>query len=426
MGKLGIKSVTCLVVFFLFAVWFPTVALAGTNVTPGNLRLGDRGPDVTLLQTKLKVAGFYQGEKVSGYFGLNTLFAVSKFEKANRLRVDGIVDAEEWIALQKLTAIPADKLKKMVLGYYTVDYTGDKLSYNSLDKYSSYIDTVATFSFKVNRDGSLTGEVPQDALKLAKERSVETLLLVHNIGQPIDSDAAHYALSVAENRSRLEANIMSKVKANGYNGVNIDIEALPPGDRQYYNIFLKELGDQLHKENLLLTVSIPAKTFDSTNDSWSGAYSYKDIGQLVDQAMIMTYDEHWFGGSPGPIASVPWINKVMDYAVEVMPREKIFLGVAAYGYDWSSQGTRAVRWNQVNDLVKNSGNVIWDNTNSVPCVIYYKNGVRHELWFENNYSLRFKLETVKSYNVSGIAIWRLGFEDDSFWKMVNDEFGQAD
>ncbi|ACV61881.1 glycoside hydrolase family 18 [Desulfofarcimen acetoxidans DSM 771] len=426
MGKLGIKSVTCLVVFFLFAVWFPTVALAGTSVTPGNLRLGDRGPDVTLLQTKLKVAGFYQGEKVSGYFGLNTLFAVSKFEKANRLRVDGIVDAEEWIALQKLTAIPADKLKKMVLGYYTVDYTGDKLSYNSLDKYSSYIDTVATFSFKVNRDGSLTGEVPQDALKLAKERSVETLLLVHNIGQPIDSDAAHYALSVAENRSRLEANIMSKVKANGYNGVNIDIEALPPGDRQYYNIFLKELGDQLHKENLLLTVSIPAKTFDSTNDSWSGAYSYKDIGQLVDQAMIMTYDEHWFGGSPGPIASVPWINKVMDYAVEVMPREKIFLGVAAYGYDWSSQGTRAVRWNQVNDLVKNSGNVIWDNTNSVPCVIYYKNGVRHELWFENNYSLRFKLETVKSYNVSGIAIWRLGFEDDSFWKMVNDEFRQAD
>ncbi|WP_066634686.1 glycosyl hydrolase family 18 protein [Desulfolucanica intricata] len=417
------KPVFLLEILLVLAVCFSGLApAAASNIQPGELKLGTRGPDVTLLQTKLKVAGFYPGEEVSGYFGLNTLQAVTKFEKANNLKVDGVIGAEEWSILQKLTAVPKGKLSRMVLGYYTVDYAGDKLSYNSLEQYSGFIDTIATFSFKVNGDGSLTGAVPRDALALAQERGVQTLLLVHNIAQPIDSNAAHNVLAIPANRYRLEENIMTQVKIYGYSGVNIDLEAVPPQDRENYNEFLRELGAKLHQEGLLLTVSIPAKTFDSKNDSWSGAYDYQIIGKLVDRVMIMTYDEHWFGGPAGPIASVPWIQKVLDYAVKEIPREKIFLGVAAYGYDWSSQRTRAIPWNRVNELINKYGNVKWDNTYSVPFLVYYQNGVRHEVWFENSYSLRFKLEMVKSYNVAGIAIWRLGFEDDSFWQMVNNEF----
>lgn len=48
----------------------------------------------------------------------------------------------------------------------------------------------------------------------------------------------------------------------------------------------------------------------------------------------MTYDEHYPGGSPGPIASIGWVNNVVKYATTVIPKEKIYLGLAAYGYDW--------------------------------------------------------------------------------------------
>jgi len=54
----------------------------------------------------------------------------------------------------------------------------------------------------------------------------------------------------------------------------------------------------------------------------------------------------------------------------------------------------------------------------VPYLIYWKNGVRHQVWFENRYSLAIKLGMVKNYNIGGIAFWRMGFEDDSFWETL--------
>jgi spore germination protein YaaH len=44
----------------------------------------------------------------------------------------------------------------------------------------------------------------------------------------------------------------------------------------------------------------------------------------------MTYDEHYPGGTAGPIASISWVENVVKYAITVIPREKIMLGVAAY------------------------------------------------------------------------------------------------
>jgi len=68
-------------------------------------------------------------------------------------------------------------------------------------------------------------------------------------------------------------------------------------------------------------------------DNWSSAFDYAAIGKYADWVQIMTYDEHWSGGTPGPIASLPWVENVIKYAITVIPKEKILLGVAAYGYD---------------------------------------------------------------------------------------------
>ena len=46
--------------------------------------------------------------------------------------------------------------------------------------------------------------------------------------------------------------------------------------------------------------------------------------------LFMTYDEHYPGGTAGPIASISWVENVVKYAITVIPREKIMLGVAAY------------------------------------------------------------------------------------------------
>lgn len=419
--------ISALVLLFMcFSVPAAEAAGGGAEKFYKELHVGSRGPEVEFVQSILREAGCYPAEVETGYFGLNTLAAVAKFQKKMGLAVNGEVGAGEWQHLKEIArrlraGLGDAKLGRQVVGYYT-HYENNKDSYNSLSRYGKDIDYIATFSYSIDSNGNLIGEAPQDALALARKMNVKPLMLVHNMLNTIDSASVHSVISNTRVRQKLIKNVTQVVTREGYVGVNVDFEGVYPSDRKYFNSFLKELASVLAGEGCITTISIPAKTWDNPQSSWFGAYDYKEIGKIVDMVMLMTYDEHWYGGTPGPIASLPWVQQVLDYATAQIPRDKLLLGVGAYGYDWSSHGARSIPWNQVQDLIERYKNVKWHNEYCVPYLVYYENGVKHEVWFENTYSLRFKLDIADSYKLGGIAIWRLGFEDNSFWEMVEKKF----
>jgi GH18 family chitinase len=234
------------------------------------------------------------------------------------------------------------------------------------------------------------------------------------------------AVLVRENRLNFEKNILSLIEEHGFDGVNIDLEGVPAVDRSNYSTLLKELKAMLKPAGYLLTVSIPAKTRDNPLDNWNGAYDYAAIGEYADMVTLMTYDEHWAGGYPGPVASLSWVQQVLDYAVKSIPRGKILMGVAAYGYNWSSAGgCSTVLWNKADALASRNGGARWSDQYSAPYLIYYdQRGYRHEVWFENRFSLALKLDLANRYDLAGIAVWRLGFEDYSFWQTVAEKFSK--
>ncbi|MFZ5647251.1 MAG: glycosyl hydrolase family 18 protein [Bacillota bacterium] len=398
----------------LVLVFVPFSAALADSGNSGVLKIGSSGERVSELQTLLKKEGLFPaGQKVTGYYGPITYNSVIALQKKYGLTVDGLAGAEVWNALYN------KKTAGVVLGYYTVDYPGDRESHDSLVKYNQLIDQAAMFDFSVDQWGNLKGNVSSQGIKLAKAKGVKSLMVVHNISGLIDTKSAHSAIS-GHNRKNLINNIIREVKENGYSGVNIDFEGIPPAGKNDFNAFLEELSWKLKSMSKLLTVAVPAKTSDN-GSYWNGAYDYRTIGRLADYVVVMTYDEHWISGPAGPVASIPWVTRVLDYSTGVIPPGKILMGISAYGYDWPDGGKgKAIKWKNVQGLINKYGhwNVKWDNYNSVPYLIYKKDGVRHQVWFENKYSLAIKLELVKKYRIGGIAIWRMGFEDDSFWETV--------
>lgn len=318
---------------------------------------------------------------------------------------------------------PADagKAKPVVMGYYSKDWYTDHDSYNALAKYHNHLNFAATFTARINNNGQLVVDfLPSEGISLAKKKGVKPLLVVHNIHKGMDTAAASAVLGDPQKRWRLATNIASFVKKHGYAGVNIDLEAVPVKNRDDYSKFLWELQGLLKPGGYLLTVAVPAKNSPQWNNSWSGAYDYKEIGKAVDYVMLMTYDEHWFGGQAGPIASLPWVQSVLDYAVSQMPSQKVLLGLAAYGYDWSPGKTRSVKWKDVNGLVQQTGATVqWDNASSSPYFYYWTGSQKHQVWFENKYSLGIKLGLVKTYKLGGVGLWRMGFEDEAFWNTLH-------
>jgi spore germination protein YaaH len=115
---------------------------------------------------------------------------------------------------------------------------------------------------------------------------------------------------------------------------------------------------------------------------------------------------------------------VVKYAAQTMPGDKILLGIPAYGNEWAGvnsnnmQWSRTLIWKNIAEL-NNYGQVQWHNGHSAPYIVYNKNNLVHEAWFENQYSLNIKLNLVKKYQLAGTALWKLGLEDDTLWQTIN-------
>ncbi|MEJ8553388.1 glycosyl hydrolase family 18 protein [Tepidibacter sp. Z1-5] len=324
-----------------------------------------------------------------------------------------------------IAPIPVDPINptKTVLGFTTYYYEGDSSSYNSMVSNSSMIDTIATHNYTTDGNGNIIGLIPNNQITYANDNGISALAMVAN---NFDGNIAKTLLENPTNRQNLINNILSQLNANNYKGVNIDLEGVFYYDRSYYTTFIKELYNTLNSQGFTITVSVPAKTSDSPTSPWSGAYDYAELGKYADKVVLMTYDEHYPGGSPGPIASINWVENVINYATSVIPKEKILLGTAAYGYDWSSNGTKAYSISGIYNLASTCGSsILWDSTSQCPYFTYTdSNGISHTVWFENDKSISYKLDLVNNYDLSGIAIWRLGLENSDYWTTIKNKLNK--
>lgn len=314
---------------------------------------------------------------------------------------------------------PAKNHRKVVAGYYVENYRSDPVGYQAFSQNLGVINTLIPFSFKVDQYGTISGSHSPKAVSLARSSGAVSLALVNNIqGSNFNSSMAHRLLSNPSARSKAVNGILRILLEKGYQGVNIDFENVPSKDRIYVTAFFRELATALHAKNLLVTASLPAKTRDDFTSAHNGAFDYQRLASYLDQVMIMTYDEHYAGGSPGPVASYPWVEQVMRYTLRYFPANKIIMGIAAYGYDWGWSG-KALNYKAIQNMIR-SRKIIpkWDSKARVPYFTYSSWGVKHQVWYEDRYSTASKMQLVTKYGLRGVAVWRLGYEDPGVWNAI--------
>lgn len=320
--------------------------------------------------------------------------------------------------------------KRVVMGFYTDAEGPVPGSKDSMTKHINALDEVAFFWYSFDGSGKVNpvGKIDMSAKSTVQKNKGKAYALIHNMaGGGFDANLAHRVLSNPGARANFVKNLVNLTTKDGWDGISIDIEKTPPGDRNNFSAFLNELQKALKAKDKVLNVSIPAKYIDYPSDLWSGAYDYAAIGKAADQVVLMTYDEHGLGTTQGPIASHDWVNKVITYAVGKIPKEKIVMGLPVYAFDWGSNKPTMpayLSFGQSNDTAKKHGvDVQFDEHDGVPHYTYTASGVRHEVYFENAKSLAIKLDYAKKHQLHGVAIWRLGMEDPSMWDNVIKTYG---
>ncbi|WP_257208727.1 glycosyl hydrolase family 18 protein [Bacillus sp. AFS031507] len=333
---------------------------------------------------------------------------------------------------QRVQVHNTNKISREVLGFYTEQegsFPGSQPTFNSQ---FNNISIIAPFWYKLDdkRPGSLIDSVPaahkKKVILSAHEKQVKVYLVVHNLFYETTEKGKQVASNVLNNdksRSVFIRNLRNEINQFSYDGINIDMENLYLTDRDSFSLMIKKLSDTLHRDGKVVTVSVPANTGDSRANPWSPWFDYPKLGIFADRVMIMTYDEHNANTTPGSTASTNWTEATIRYALNKgVPKSKILLGIAGYGWDWDKTAKKALYSSYallMEHKTKYKAEILWDPRTQTPHYNYVdeKNHI-HEAWFENSDSLRSKLNLVEKYNLQGIGIWRLGLEDPMYWKAI--------
>ncbi len=312
--------------------------------------------------------------------------------------------------------------EKEVLGFFVNWDTPGVESFPSLQRNHQAIDTVSPFWYTVTSNGDLAtkfGGSESEVSQFVRQHGQQLVPLINN-------DKTNSAMLTDPNiRHRAVENIVALVQKNNYSGVNIDFEFIPAWTKDGFTIFIRELSQKLHARGKQLHISVFPQV--DVPQELNGAYDYASLAPYVDKMIIMTYDNHWSTGPAGPVAPIKWVEENIINALRYIPAKKLLLGIANYGYDWPSTGKgQDIAAKKAIELAeRKNARVQWNSEAGVP-YFYYKdsNGVQHQVWFESSYSLDLKLNLVNKYNLQGIAIWRLGNEEDRFWDIVKDRLNK--
>jgi len=147
----------------------------------------------------------------------------------------------------------------------------------------------------------------------------------------------------------------------------------------------------------------------------------------------MAYDESYPGGPTGPVASIDFVEKSIEYAIKNIPPERVVLGIPFYGRYWKEGeviGGIGISQKNVYTLLNNYHyELLFDEKNQSPVAnviinyndpkitIGYKtlSSGKYTIWFENDKSIKSKLRLVEKYNLKGVASWSLGQETAETW-----------
>lgn len=313
-------------------------------------------------------------------------------------------------------------------------YFGNTAAYiEHVDDTKGSLDHISPSYFDLNEDGTLklTLAVDKAFIREMHDRGIKvTPFLSNHWDQKVGINALN-------NAEQLSSQIAAAILEYNLDGINVDIENVTENQSQSYTNLVRLLREKLPAEKSV-SVAVAVNPYGIVK-GWQASYDYAALAQYSDYLMLMAYDEHYQGdvksngSDAGPVASYKFTEDSIRAALKEVPADKLVLGIPFYGRLWkreASYGGYGISNNKVEELIKSfDGKVIYDYAQESPRavitigasdekpVIFGKTleAGTYDIWFENEASIKKKLELVDKYNLKGTGSWSLGQEAKSTW-----------
>jgi cellulose synthase/poly-beta-1,6-N-acetylglucosamine synthase-like glycosyltransferase/peptidoglycan/xylan/chitin deacetylase (PgdA/CDA1 family)/spore germination protein YaaH len=266
---------------------------------------------------------------------------------------------------------------------------------------------------------------PAEAIALLKDDKLHRWMKAANVELPIMGLLNNYdgtvwrikemaeLLASASARRNLVRDVVQYAVQAHQAGIVVDFEEIPDATQTHFREFTAELAPALHSVGLKLMIALPAR---------DDAYDYEFFGKECDAIVLMNYDQHWATSEPGPIAAQDWFVENLRQVLEVVPAQKIIVGIGNYAYDWPA--ARKDQWSAIEPSVQEAllhayeseTDVDFDSASLNPHYSYVDDQNRvHQVWMLDAVTAYNQLRASERMGVQGTALWRLGSSDSSLW-----------
>jgi len=339
---------------------------------------------------------------------------------------------------QDLTLLKPASLSKIIYGfhpYWISDATASQYYY-------SLLTHIAYFSAEVDNSISTTGGFSTTH----SWSSAQVVNYAQRYGLKVHLTIVMFSnhsnvLANSIFRQNLINNIKSQVNLRNADGVNIDFETVALSQAANFRTFIFDLGTALKAIGKELVVCIPAA-------DWSSVFTsifFSTVNPVVDFYFLMGYG-YFFSGSTtaGPVAPLTGRtycieNSVNNYLNAGAGSSKLILGSPYYGIDWpvtnsdrmsaTTGSGSSIFYSSIKTKLASlpETDKFYDTTYRVPWYRYQDGSQWHQVWYDNDISLKEKYDLVNSEMLAGPGIWALGYDgtNTELWEALKNKFASS-
>ncbi|MCX6313388.1 MAG: glycosyltransferase [Sphingobacteriales bacterium] len=321
--------------------------------------------------------------------------------------------------------------------FYT-PWSGSK-SVPSLERYGDKINVIFPEWFFIDaKNSSIETRIDSAGLSQMRKKNLRIMPMLTNFNSfkkdkngelrpDFDGSLIHTILNDTIKQQKFIQQIIDTLLAYHFQGINVDFEEITEPTNLPLTRFQKKLYTALHAQNLIVTQDVSAMNDD---------YDFEKLSAYNDYVILMAYDQYSNSSGPGPICDQKWVEEAVNQAAKKMESRKIILGLAGYGYDWTSwtnkDGTTEKEvydrtYAEAIDQARIArASIDFDNDNynlhySFTEKMYDSSSptIKHDVWFTDAATTFNVMRFADEYGLAGSALWRLGSEDPRIWTYYN-------
>lgn len=266
---------------------------------------------------------------------------------------------------------------------------------------------------------SVFGETPgREFFAFCAERRLETLKLVGGTGEEAFATAA-------QARATIDG-LLRECTETGYGGVDLDYEHVPPELRGRYAAFMRDLAEELHAAGKRLSICVHGLTVGEHGRPAAFAfYDPEAIAESCDEVRPMCYDYYFAPHAiSGPTTAWLWAREVMQFWLQYIPLENMFMALPAYGNDFSALPNdgkgRQVNFEHPAEVGAREIEHAWLHEERLNFYRYRDGDDRPRLLYATDEDSTLELlKIVDEFDIRAISFWYCQTMTPGIWRALN-------